>query len=296
MQRRVMLILTGVMFVLILIGPYPAFAQNDSERVDLEGVKVAVWYYSDYIVTSSAIALHAMFEWMNATVEYVNASEVRSDVLDEYDLLAMPGGMVNAYMGALGTSGIENLRDWIAEGGSYFGICGGAIFAAASRRLGIYNGTYEQVVPGDISMAQMEMTLNTTCHGPNLSDMPENFSTLYWGSSYFVPDEGFDYIPIARYSEGNGPGMIAFTYGYGNAFLSSPHPEYEEGISRDDTNDFDAYIDPDTEWDFLLRIAIWQIESSLPDSGDMQVLIYGLIIAGGIAVILVVVVFIKRRG
>ena len=56
--------------------------------------------------------------------------------------------------------------------------------------------------------------------------------------------------------------MIAFEYGAGTVFLSSPHPEYEENSDRDDTTFGDDLDDPDSEWDLLFRVSKWLIEAS----------------------------------
>ena len=296
MKKTRFFLILGAVLLLLCIGPIPVIAEESNERVDLDGVKVAVWGETDNMVVSSGIALYAMFEWMNATVEYVDGEDIKAGVLENFDLLAMPGGQVSAYYNAIGTEGIENIKQWIADGGSYFGICGGALFATSSRRFGIYNGTRALAVPGDYSSLHLtEMSINTTCEGPDLSDLPETINTLYWGSSYFIPEEGFDYIPIARYKEGNGPGMIAFEYEQGNAFLSSPHPEYEEGSSRDNTTEFDEFNDPETEWDFLLRIAVWQVESSLPTVPSTDTLVFGLTAVGVVAIVFTIIAL-RRRG
>jgi hypothetical protein len=52
-------------------------------------------------------------------------------------------------------------------------------------------------------------------------------------------------------------GMIAFEAGQGRVFLSSPHPEYEEGSLQDGTDYFDTMVDPDSEWPFMMKIAEW---------------------------------------
>ncbi|MHA1907258.1 MAG: BPL-N domain-containing protein [Candidatus Thorarchaeota archaeon] len=295
MRRSRFFLIIGAVFILLCIGPIPVIAEDNTERTDLSAVRVGVWSETENFVASSGIALYAMFEWMNATVVYVDGEDIKAGVLDTFDLLAMPGGQISAYYNALDTDGIENIKQWIADGGSYFGICGGALFLTSSSRFGIYNGTRALAIPGDFSsLSQIEMSINTTCTGPDLSDIPETLSTLFWGSSYFIPDEGFDYIPIARYSDSGGPGMIALEYEQGNAFLSSPHPEYEEGSTRDNTTEFDEYIDPDTEWDFLLRIAIWQIESSLPSDIVADPLVFGLATVGIVGIVFVVVVLRRR--
>lgn len=288
--------IVGAILLLLVIGPTPVLADTSTGRTDLDGVKVAIWGETTNMVVSSGIALYAMFEWMNATVEWIYGEDVKAGDLSGFDILAMPGGQISSYYNALDDSGMENIRQWIADGGSYFGICGGALLAAASRRFGIYNGSYSLVVPGDyFSLAVVEMNVNTTCDGPKLSDLPATFQTLYWGSSYFIPDEGFDYIPLARYAEGNGPGMIAFEYQQGNAFLSSPHPEYEEESARDGTDEFDEYTDLDSEWEFLLRVAVWQVESSMPDESQADIMLFGLVAIGLAAVVVVVIAVLRKR-
>ncbi len=296
MKRTKIILILGAVLLLLCIGPTPTMAEGNTGRADLEGMRVAVWGETHNMVVSSGIALYAMFEWMNASVEYVEGEDIKAGVLENFDLLAMPGGQVSAYYNALGTEGIENIKQWIAEGGSYFGICGGALFVTSSRRFGIYNGTRSLAVPGDYSSLHLtEMSINTTCVGPDLSDLPETINTLYWGSSYFIPDEGFDYIPLARYQEGNGPGMIAFEYNQGNVFLSSPHPEYEEGSTRDNTTEFDEFNDPETEWDFLLRIAVWQVESSLSSSLTTETNVVGVTVVCMVVIVFSVIAIRRKR-
>lgn len=47
-------------------------------------MKVAVYGETDNMVVSSGIALHAMFEWMNASVEYMFGEDVQAGVLKGY--------------------------------------------------------------------------------------------------------------------------------------------------------------------------------------------------------------------
>lgn len=292
---KVVTIVIAIVMFLVAV-PFPAKAIADNERTDLSGVKVAVYGETDNMVVSSGIALHAMFEWMNASVEYVFGEDVQEGVLEDFDILAMPGGQTGAYFATLGIDGMHNIREWIANGGSYFGICGGALFAASEYALGLFNGSYTLAIAGEYSLLQLTtMSVNTTCSGPDLSEIPESFETLFWGSSYFIPDDRFEYIPLARYSEGDGPGMIAFEYQSGNVFLSSPHPEYEEGSMRDDTTEFDEYSDPDTEWNFLLQIAIWQFDSSITHSIDTEFPLLEISIISVVGISVVIAAYRKLR-
>ena len=114
--------------------------------------------------------------------------------------------------------------------------------------------------PGDIIHSET-MFPNRSSTGPDLSDCPVNFTTMYYASQYFIPNEGVNVHVVATYESGKA-GMIAFEYGYGTVFLSSPHPEYEENSDRDDTSEFDYLDDPDSEWNFLLKISQWLVEAS----------------------------------
>ena len=49
--------------------------------------------------------------------------------------------------------------------------------------------------------------------------------------------------------------MIAFEKANGTVFLSSIHPEFEENSNRDDTDLFDEFDDPDSEWELMFSIA-----------------------------------------
>jgi hypothetical protein len=102
---------------------------------------------------------------------------------------------------------------------------------------------------------------NRSSTGPDLVNSPDNYTTMYYASQYFIPNEGVNVQVVATFESGKAV-MIAFEYGYGTVFLSSPHPEYEENDDRDGTSDYDYLDDPDSEWDFLLSVSQWLIEAS----------------------------------
>ena len=243
---------------LILISPTPTVAQVEYD--DLTGVKVAI-YDGAGVMNSSHIALTRMFEWMNASVVNVTAPQILDDFLDDYDMLVIPGGSESTCLTELQLiEGINKIQDFVEKGGSYFGICGGATFGAVIADL--FNGTMSPVNErGDlIHMTTMNVSQSST--GPDLSDCPASFTTMYYASQYFIPKVGTDVHIVATYDRNNQPGMIALEYGNGTVFLSSPHPEYEEDGGRDDTTFGDDLDDPDSEWDLLFKISKWLIEAS----------------------------------
>jgi len=234
-----------------------------SGSTDLQGVKVAVYVSAPGTqAAGSAIALVNMFSWMNASVELTNESHIKGGGLADYDILVMPGGSTIQYIAELGQEGEQNVRDFVLNGGSYFGICGGARLAC-DEGLRLLNGSYRTPVPGlDTGIYMIELTLNNSSGIPSFSEEPDAFSTLYWGSAYFDPDNPAGMMSVAVYPNSTLAAMIALKYGQGSVFLSSPHPEYEEDSARDGTSAFDYLNDTDSEWGLMLKIAQWLINTS----------------------------------
>lgn len=61
--------------------------------------------------------------------ELIRAEDVRGGGLSRYRMLFVPGGWASNKLGDLGTRGQEEIRRFVAAGGSYLGICGGAEMA-----------------------------------------------------------------------------------------------------------------------------------------------------------------------
>ncbi len=310
----------GILLILILymmaVSPIPTCAQ--AEQADLTGVKVAI-YSGAGVMRSSRTACTKMFEWMNATVDSVNSIDVMNGTLDDYDIFVLPGGSETTASSELGSEGRAILKGFVREGGCYFGICGGATFGANHLRL--WNGYMSQLteVGGIIHMTTMHVNQSST--GPDLSDLPENFTTMFYASQYFVPRDGFDVHRIATYETNGEAGMVAFEYESGKVFLSSPHPEYEENSDRDDDDFGDSYDDPDSEWPLLLRVSRWLVDASVATSTSettsetttdvdtsstnslttntdlpTDMMFIGFASAGVIAVVVVVTIVYRRKG
>ncbi len=258
---------------------------------DLKGYNIAIYNNlgtDEYLL--SRIALQNMFLWMKATVENITASEIQNGKLSEFDLFVMPGRSESTSYYELEELGVNNLLRYIREGGAYFGICGGASFAARSD-VNIFSGAM-QPVPGESIIAHMvEMRINTQCKAPNLSNMNETFSILFWGSTYFIPEDHSQINTIAVYSNCNESGMITYRFGLGSVFLSSPHGEFEENSDRDGTDAFDINNDPDSEWELMLKVSQWLVSASK----DKIIFIWTASFGGGAIVAAFLTVFIIKK-
>ncbi|MFX1474770.1 MAG: hypothetical protein ACFFCO_04725 [Promethearchaeota archaeon] len=277
------------------------FASQGTRRVaaqvqDLEGVRVAVW---GSLPQDSTTAFHALFEWMNAEVITVNSEDVRQGALDDVDIFAVPGVSEGGTVTLLQEEGCEAVRQFVRAGGSYFGVCGGSL-VPLHESVHLYEGTITTGPSVETGIALRSMTVNQESTGPDLSEEPATYEVLLWASWAITAVNVPGYVEIATYTGTPYTGMIAYTYGSGNVFLSSPHPEFEEGDDRDGVTQFDEYNDPDSEWNFLLKIARWLVDSS-PDettpSGTTGAPIEILFLAGavGISVVAVVAVVVLWR-
>ena len=252
----------GIAISIVIIVVVGSLAFLIPRSTGMEDVRVAI-YNDRGVLPSSAVALLSMFRWMHAKANYVNSTEIKQGVLDGYDIVAFPGGDTYDYSLSLGSIGRNAISDFIAAGGSYFGICGGSIFGTNSY-LRLFNGYVSGAVNGSGSKI-IEMTINRNSTGPDLSTEPLTYHVLYWDSGYFYSmNESYmsTVNPIALYPQNNEPGMITCRYGNGTVFLSFPHPEYEENSARDGTDYFSVYNDPDSEWPLLLKVSLWLVDAS----------------------------------
>ena len=254
-SRRNALIVSAVVIV-ILVPSLLYISMTPSGP--LIGVRVAV-YDDNGTTAASQFALEAMFRWMGATVTVIGGDDVANGVLDNYDIFVAPGGcwcderceILDDY---------EIMREFVLSGGSFFGVDSGASYAD-SYRLGLFDGLYHSDCNGTGDKL-ITMNVNRECTSPDLSEEPETYTLFYESAGYFLADNMTGIIPILTYTDTGYAGMIAFEYGNGTVFLSGPHPEYEEGSMRDNTDFWDYEPDPDSEWNFMLKITQWLLEES----------------------------------
>ncbi|MHA2179664.1 MAG: BPL-N domain-containing protein [Candidatus Thorarchaeota archaeon] len=269
-------ILLSILVVLIIVAQTPVLNVDAQKRSDLVGVKVAV-YDGDLGVfneprESSAAALYWMFRWMNATVEMVNSSAIKQGILNNFQIIAVPGGYAYNYFLDLGQSGAKTIRDFVVEGGSYWGSCAGAFYALEEFEwseygetgtyyygLGLYPGRGVGPIIGIADWPNMAMTdvqINTTNGLIDLSLELSNQSIMYYGGPYFET-EGIEGITtLGTYSYNEMSAMIAFEHMNGRVFLTGPHPEWEEDSFRDGCI-WDNYLEENgSEWELCKKIAV----------------------------------------
>jgi glutamine amidotransferase-like uncharacterized protein len=253
-SRRTLAVIAVVIVILVSSLLYLSMAPPRP----LAGVSVAV-YDDRGTDAASQFALEAMFRWMGADVTVISGDDVEGGALDHYDIFVAPGGCWCDERCEI-LDDFEIVRQFVLNGGTYFGVDGGASYAT-SYRLGLFDGVLYADSNGTGDWL-LEMNVNHESTGPDLSDEPESYTLFYESSGYFLADNMTGIIPICTYTDTGLAGMIVFEYGNGTVFLSSPHPEYEEGSMRDGTDFWDTIPDPDSEWNLMLKVTQWLVIES----------------------------------
>jgi glutamine amidotransferase-like uncharacterized protein len=270
-------IVLSILVVLFIVAQTPVLHGEAQDRNDLDGVSIAVYNgnlgVSSNPRESSAAALFWMFRWMNASVEMVNSSAIKQGILNDFQIIAVPGGYAYNYYLDLGPSGAKAIRDFVAEGGSYWGSCAGAFYALDEFEwseygetgtyyygLGLFPGRGVGPIVGIADWPNYTMTdvnMNKTNELIDFSQEPSNHSIMYYGGPYFET-EGIEGITtLATYSYNDMPAMIAFEYVNGRVFLTGPHPEWEEDSFRDGCI-WDNVLEEDgSEWELCKKIVLW---------------------------------------
>ena len=128
--------------------------------------------------------------------DLVRSEDVRGGALAGYRMIFVPGGWASNKISALGTQGREEIRRFVAAGGSYLGICGGAGMATEDGLglLPIRRKPSRERVPsfsGPILLSCDDHAIWQGIDAPVFS--------AWWPSQFRVTDQ--DVRVLARYEE-----------------------------------------------------------------------------------------------
>jgi glutamine amidotransferase-like uncharacterized protein len=244
-----------------------------NEMTDLSGVKVALFYGTNQDIHNACrTAMENMFLWMNASVDTIEADDIRNGILYNYDILGFPPGNLDVYTVSLRDEGCQAIRDYVRNGGSYIGISRGAHYACrladwieeTEYPLQLFNGTGLGPIDGELDQSMNVIDINTDCEEIDLSGLPNTLTMFQWEGIQFIPDEDHEseLINVSFWGDTERRSQIAYRYGAGCVFLSGCHPELEEDSDRDGTDYFDHHEDPETDWPLMLPVAKWLVETS----------------------------------
>lgn len=201
---------------------------------------------------SAAEALIPLLE-RDSRIEWqrVDALSVRNGVLQDFNVLLVPGGSGRLKAEDLGDDGRTMIRDFVHNGGGYVGICGGAFLATsgyewslglvttttltgmiecgqegqrsqAARGSGVvsleFSGLAEGVFSESLSQAPMQYSSGPIFRSGIRSDLPAYVVLARFRTEVFECES-------QRGTMVNTPAIIASKFGKGTVLLFSPHPE-----------------------------------------------------------------------
>jgi len=150
--------------------------------------------------------------------------DIRSGRLSECSLLIVPGGYTARCVTALGAEGFECIREFVAGGGGYIGICAGAYIASSRvevlghpRGLGIIE--IENVRGAGLEVRTIFVTQPDH---PIVEGCGRELQIWYQNGPLIEAGEGVE--TVAVYEDGSAA-IVCSTYGRGRVVIFSPHPE-----------------------------------------------------------------------
>lgn len=148
------------------------------------------------LVIEALEALHVPYRPLRAV-------DIRAGALAGHGVLMVPGGWASHKARALGSQGLERVRDFVLRGGAYVGFCGGAGLALdgpdSLNLVPIGRTPLNRRLPN----ASGEIWIEGNPGHPFWKDIPPRIPVSIWWPSQFASEDGPGVHCVARYA---GPG------------------------------------------------------------------------------------------
>lgn len=187
--------------------------------------------------------------------QVLSADEIRNGMLHQ-DVLVVPGGSATSYYDDLCEEGRAAIRQYVAAGGGFVGICAGAFLATCDedRGLGLLNakslsGSHPVAGWGSVDVAARSagvVQVRFTQQGKaRLRQSMDVTSVVYSGGPILLPHDAKSLPPFeslavfetetCSYDFQRGtmirtPAIVTARFGSGRVIVFSPHPEMTEDL------------------------------------------------------------------
>lgn len=209
-------------------------------------MRTKILIYQDYgcsDTTALTAGLREYFEPCGCSVGFTDAAGIINggELNDEVLAFFIPGGAGTPYRHKLQVLGNDKIREYVQNGGIYYGICAGAYYACR-------NTVFEADIPELKKVTECGLNLlegkaiGTLYKELNIRPYDKNaesaavveliwndnrkYAAYYHGGPYFEPFNLDENEVLARYNlEGKQPAVISRNYGKGKVILSGVHFE-----------------------------------------------------------------------
>lgn len=184
-----------------------------------------------------------LYQVPRAEVFTVNSEGIMDGVLNGFDAVVFPGG-VASWIGLLkwGEDFAHAIRYFVAAGGGYLGVCGGAYIAGkeppkvfsffCNKALMLADiwtqpppiiSTIEEYIESQWHRFPVTVTISPQPHPIIQGHEGETVEIVYSGGAILI-NPGEQVIPLAYFQDGS-LAVLETTFGRGRVVLCSPHPE-----------------------------------------------------------------------
>ena len=176
----------------------------------------------------------------------VLGDDIRNGVLNNFDMLLVPGGSGSGQAESLQSVGLDSVRSFVYRGGGYYGTCGGAYLASAAYSWSLKILNAKAVDGAHWDRGHGPVVINFTQEGKEFYGITQDTVTIiYWQGPLMAPGSVDTLPPYVKLStfvteiaeNGAIPGaMIGSTafaqscFGKGRVIIHSPHPEMTTGL------------------------------------------------------------------
>lgn len=247
----------GVVLLVVLVAVVSvaaAFMMNHNapltDENDEKGIRIGLYYdtgaHDPYPHMSMLVAA-------GCDVAVIDSSFINTQSLDDFSIIAFPGGNPLTWAVDIYPTGKEKIRDFVRNGGGYIGIGGGADFASEKvvwlgkcqnfTFLELFKGIAKSPNPEIAWPATTQINIINFTHPITLGG-PTTYQMHYSGGPFFTPNADVNPTPLANYEVGNHLAMMALEYGDGRVFLIGTRPEENSGPN----------------WELMSRVVLWLTE------------------------------------
>jgi hypothetical protein len=178
---------------------------------------------------------------LDARTVPVCGEDIREGILDRCIGVLFPGGSGKAIAKALHPDGVERVRDFVARGGGYFGVCAGAYFAGAGlpEYAGMIPLRYDEPWEKGHSSLKVNLTpegasllgeefqhIETNYHcGPVYKDLAPNGQPAPVTVLARFDSPATDARGVVHQEMVGAPAILCMEWQKGRVMIISPHPE-----------------------------------------------------------------------
>jgi predicted deacylase len=218
-------------------------------------IRLAVYDAGGTGGTGAAKIIAQVGKQPGAIVARICGEDIRGGALDQFNVLAVPGGSGGKEAASISDDGRARIRKFVEDGGGYIGICAGAYLATSGFSWGLKILDAKTASPKWMRGTGL-VKLELTPRGCEiLGNHNGEFDCKYANGPILVPAQVEslpDYEPLAFFRTElakndtpvgimvNSPAIVAGRCGKGRVIAISPHPEQQPGLE-----------------DFIPRAAAW---------------------------------------